>query len=366
MDWLITVGIVDYVESVNGAPGDGSPEDIRPVAEVLADPSGANKKKYHRCNKCELPVAQRYERPAPELLSYHLVLKDHDDVFLPQSGPVCGAASVAGTVLSLLRQAGHDIAAPQIRDAVTVRFVQDVYHRLGVPNIYETSAAVGNLTIKKCAMALRIPSLPSLQLTVRDFGSRLDTDPVQKRLSEWNMLKRGVASGARYLYHSRNHYNRIFGWRELWSTGTPAPASPADVDADLPFRRPATAAACHVQNENADPLADDAAAKLSFGEAPTITASAADRPIRPLTASKRNILLAPSSRLSKPLAAARASPAAPEPDYTSCVAKRQVLMAKKGQRPQHWVDWDAVCDDIASHRGHHIIFEFRLVDRARG
>jgi hypothetical protein len=57
----------------------------------------------------------------------------------------------------------------------------------------------------------------------------------------------------------------------------------------------------------------------------------------------------------------------PDPDAgprpgEAFVAERHILMAKRGQRPQHWVPWEAVCENIATHKIN-VIFECKLVVR---
>ena len=41
---------------------------------------------------------------------------------------------------------------------------------------------------------------------------------------------------------------------------------------------------------------------------------------------------------------------------------RHILMAKRGQRPQHWVPWEAVCENVATHKIN-VIFEIKMVMR---
>jgi hypothetical protein len=44
------------------------------------------------------------------------------------------------------------------------------------------------------------------------------------------------------------------------------------------------------------------------------------------------------------------------------VSQRHILMAKKGQRPQHWVPWEAVCLNTQTHKIN-VIFEVKMVQR---
>jgi hypothetical protein len=69
----------------------------------------------------------------------------------------------------------------------------------------------------------------------------------------------------------------------------------------------------------------------------------------------------------EPLPARFASDAEPDAEAgprpgEAYVAERHILMAKRGQRPQHWVPWEAVCENIATHKIN-VIFEIKLVMR---
>lgn len=332
--------------------------------------------KYHGCSICELPVVQEYARPNTAEAHAFLCLKNVDTIYQPQWGPVCGAASIAGTVLSLLSWHGYDASA--YKDVVTVSCVQDIYHALGVPNVYETTAAVGNLTIKKACMMLRIPGLERAQLTVSDLTFLLAKDPAERAQAEWARLKRGMAEGARYLYHSRNHYNRVFGWRELYrepeapSSTAPTPAAPGGseqgqtspsaaqtgsgiTDTEDNKENAGTESGTQEQSENAGPplASQNLRAAPSSGIRKTST-----------LANKRALELRKATgRTAGGTASTAASlehlqPASMQPYLVS----RQILMAKKGQRPQHWVEWEAVQADVAQHKLH-TIFEIKMVHR---
>ena len=153
---------LDLAHDAKALPSTLSPELDAPDAAAGDAAPGAErpKLKLHSCAQCELPVAARFEEPEPWLRTdarVLTVLGESELSYLPQHGPVCGAASVAGTALSLALH--HGVDAALAHEAITVRLVQDVYNALGVPNIYKSSVAVGNLTIKKCLMALRVPGL---------------------------------------------------------------------------------------------------------------------------------------------------------------------------------------------------------------
>ena len=66
-----------------------------------------------------------------------------------------------------------------------------IAHALGVPNIFASSVAVGNATLKRCVMALRFdPLLPRCQLTVADFGAFLDLGGARHRLEVLHVRQR--------------------------------------------------------------------------------------------------------------------------------------------------------------------------------
>lgn len=219
----------------------------------------AKKRKMHWCSKCELKVVTRYENPHV-LAPGQSVVEWIDLVYLPQVGPVCGAASVAGTLRSLARY--HGLPADEV-EGITVRTIQDVYNGMGVPGVYTTTAAVGNGTIKRAFMSFAFPGAGWSPI-VSTFGSTFVTDPVTRADVDWDRFKTRLAAGSRFLLHVRNHYCRLFGWREVSSPGS-------------------------------------------------------------------------SSRL--------------------------VLIAKRGQRPQHWVAWEDLMADIDAHKGHHTMLEIKLKER---
>jgi hypothetical protein len=405
---LAAFGVTDPHGLIVRNPDTSSPDDLIP-SSLLPDPSApaTTKKVYHRCAKCELVVAQKYEDPDPH--NFHLVLKQVDTVFLPQFGPVCGAASVAGTVKSLLRHHNFDVTDPDSYDAVTVRLVQELYHAQGVPDIFVTSAAVGNQTIKRAFMTLRVPGLPGVSFAAKDLACLLERDPVEKAQAEWRMLKAGMGSGARYLFHSRNHYNRVFGWRELWDSGEAAAATSTGGGDDLALTPAGWRAVLAEANGNAEAAVvavlreakeggQEEGGVVKTGEAASgegggsksssssaqvavvdsengppiapVVRAAGDRAPRPLSLAAKKRLRAgldagvASTTMTAPSSIPSSSSSTP--DFSRCVARRQILMAKKGQRPAHWVDWERVCEDIAAHKGHHMIFEVRLVERGSG
>lgn len=346
------------------------------TAAALAD-DGKPRVKYHVCGVCDLPVAQNFSDPDLCEAASYLTLRHTDTVYAPQWGPVCGAASVAGTVLSLLKAAGH--APEAFKDVVTVRLVQDIYASLGVPDVHTDTHAVGNLTVKKACMMLRVPGLPTAQLTVSDLAFLLAKDPRDKANAEWARLKQGMAQGARYLYHCRNHYCRVFGWRELYRAPKAgdegaAAASPTVQDHQsssfVQEESGGTTPAGGVDKENAGgedgpvPAPPPPARRLS-GAPPTglrrvgsarTNAAAGGSVGKPVGLKARVGRATPSTSTSASLE--HLAPPGMQPYLVS----RQVLMAKKSQRPQHWVEWDAIAADTAGHKLH-MLFEVKLVQR---
>jgi hypothetical protein len=366
---------------------------------------------------CELPVTQLFEHPVPApLVNVPCVWLVPDTHYQRQVGPVCGAASVAGTLLSLARYHGLDTAA--VKEVLDTRFVQDLYAGMGVPNVYVTTAAVGNLAIKRAFMTVRFP-LPGhegWQATVTEFGSRLVTEPGLKADVDWDKLRAGMQAGARFLYHSRNHYARVFGWREFYCA-----------QADGAGAQPCTVAV-RASTSNEGEGGARSAARCSVGCAPAAwsaslvegEAGAPRSPLRALAPARTTNaglaapglgvpgepmaggasyaapsrsahkeagsgspqtacmiesggatwapLAARSWRVPAPVAAASAATSsALGPGHvgnSTHVVRREVLLAKRGQRPQHWVPWEAVCADIGSHKLH-TIFEVRLVQRGK-
>lgn len=378
-------------------PNTASPDLDDDKAPVSTDPTVERPKlKLHSCAQCELPVISRFEHPEPTLSSSLTILGEQELTYLPQHGPVCGAASVAGTILSLA--AFHGLDMIQARETITVRAVQDVYNALGVPNIYTSSVAVGNLTLKKCVMAFKLEAFPSWQLTIQDFGAFLESNPEKKVLNEWEKLKKGMATGSRYIFHSRNHYNRIFGWREVWEKTRPLDAKlqssaqasvQASVQEEIKDEIP-TEFVSSVQNivtlvEN-DPYSEENVSKMIEQMQSSRKRGGEDRPLRPFSTSTsvNSYLIEPSilrgkttktiekksittstgvktvsSLTSSFLPCKETSSTQQDGAY---VSQRHILMAKKGQRPQHWVPWEAVCLNTQTHKIN-VIFEIKMVQR---
>jgi hypothetical protein len=379
--------------SLKELPTTASPDLDDDKAPASTDPTVERPKlKLHSCAQCELPVISRFEHPEPTLSSSLTILGEQELTYLPQHGPVCGAASVAGTILSLA--AFHGLDMIQARETITVRAVQDVYNALGVPNIYTSSVAVGNLTLKKCIMAFKLEAFPSWQLTIQDFGAFLESNPEKKVLNEWEKLKKGMATGSRYIFHSRNHYNRIFGWREVWEKTRPLESKlqssvqfsgQEDTNDDIP-----TEFVSSVQNivtlvEN-DPYSEENVSKMIEQMQSSRKRGGEDRPLRPLSTSTsvNSYLIEPSllrgkttktiekksittstgvktvsSLTSSLLPCKETSTTQQDGAY---VSQRHILMAKKGQRPQHWVPWEAVCLNTQTHKIN-VIFEVKMVQR---
>jgi len=394
------------------APDSRSPEldDDGLPAEPGAPPRA--RVKYHGCAVCELRVVGTYHEPDLAAAAAAYVAGARECSYVPQWGPVCGAASVASTALSLLRAPGGPPPPPGGWEAVvTVRLVQDVYTALGVPGVLRTTAAVGNGAIKKAFATLRVPGLEGGRFAVTELAATLAATPADRADAEWARLKAGFASGARYLYHSRNHYARVFGWRELFAR-TPD-AQPADgasgvaVAAEGGEGAPAAAAAAAAEpkpepklepaldagaaadaadaagggdDENAGaaapraraPAASAAAAPVDAAEAnPFGTGKRGIAPLAPAAASAGNAAPAAvgaAAKAAKAAAVRRAlgkpapPPAPPATGDGLTRTSRQVLMAKKGQRPQHWVAWESVAEDTRTH-ALHTIFEVRLLLR---
>ena len=410
LHWFISTGSTPLdMATLKELPSTTSPDLDDDKAPSSNDPTAEKPKlKLHSCGQCELPVVSRFEHPEPALLSALMVLGEQELSYLPQHGPVCGAASVAGTILSLA--AFHRLDPALAKETITVRLVQDVYHMLGVPNIYNSSVAVGNLTLKKCVMALKLEAFPSWQLTVQDFGAFLESDPERKALNEWEKLKKGMATGSRYLFHSRNHYNRIFGWREVWQKTQPTPSIGEKVSSTAPSTTlpPVTTsttttritpASTEITNEapatevvvtlvdNQDPYSEENLERMMEQmQQSRKRGGGEDRPLRPFSissSSASNSMEPPTlggrtKVFEKKTAAVAGTGVKAATSITSrrenvgetsneqqqgaFVSQRHILMAKKGQRPQHWVPWEAVCLNTRTHKIN-VIFEVKMVQR---
>jgi len=379
--------------SLKELPNTSSPDLDDDKAPISTDPTVERPKlKLHSCAQCELPVISRFEHPEPTLSSSLTIIGEQELTYLPQHGPVCGAASVAGTILSLA--AFHGLDMIQARETITVRAVQDVYNVLGVPNIYTSSVAVGNLTLKKCIMAFKLEAFPSWQLTIQDFGAFLESNPERKVINEWEKLKKGMATGSRYIFHSRNHYNRIFGWREVWEKTRPQEAKPklhqSSVHHDEKDEIP-TEIVPSVQNivtlvDENDPYSEENVSKMiEQMQSSRKRGGGEDRPLRPLStsttvnaclseplilrgkttktiekkSSTTNIGVKTVASLTSSLLPSKETSTTQDGAY---VSQRHILMAKKGQRPQHWVPWEAVCLNTQTHKIN-VIFEVKMIQR---
>lgn len=361
--------------------------------------------KYHGCAVCELRVVGTYHEPDLAAAAAAYVAGARECSYVPQWGPVCGAASVASTALSLLRAPGGPPPPPGgWESVVTVRLVQDAYTALGVPGVLRTTAAVGNGAVKKAFATLRFPGLDGARFSVTELAATLAATPADRADAEWARLKAGFASGARYLYHSRNHYARVFAWRELYARATdapageaaPAPATPgggggegaaadgaAEAHAAVATTEPAEPTSPQIDagagatagggnDENAGAAAAASAAEVNpFG-----TGKRGIAPLAPpaLSAGNVNAGAAPAAAVGAAAKAAKAAavrralgkpappPAPPATGAGLVRTSRQILMAKKGQRPQHWVEWESVAEDTRTH-ALHTIFEVRLLLR---
>lgn len=423
--------VLDFILGRSGPPSSQLPPNASAemndsdIAVVL---SGSGKRKYHSCEVCDLPVAYRVEECDPPRYRSLSTIQISDMTYCPQKGPVCGAASVAGTARSLAKYHG---LSDEIISKIDTPSIQELYKSMGVPDVDTTTAAVGNATIKRAFMQLKIDN--QYWTSAAEFGSLFEKCPVARMDADWQRLKRGMVSGLRYLYHCRNHYTRIFGYRELYEQ----PATEAVAVEESNMRQPYAAPADSVPlgpsrsaNSSAAPVAaseDTAASGKVIGSGKSAVVVKEGSTVDELTAAPlcrpRGARREEEECRSAPMPAFLADMAACDENndrtdagagapsgtpkettiavfgYTNRTAtsvrnlpqqqqqqsktptgnqyavaardgrepetlpqqpvERLILIAKRGQRPQHWVRWEDVYRDLETHKLAKI-FEIRM------
>ncbi len=283
-----------------------------------------------------------------------------DEEHVTQRGPYCAAASVAGMVLSFAAELGGPEEAAA-RTCATQEAVVQLMRGFGVPGLERSTARVGNVTWKRAMRMATIADDPEkgllggqVRFAPRDLepcgpvpvagadGRATEADGVEaggegpsaealaaESDALWERLRSDMAAGARVMYHCANHYTRVFGWRQ----------SRPGVDADAlggPVDGPGS--------EADRGLAAEAVGGDSDGEE--------GPPAQPAGGQSRG--------------AGRGRPAAPLFDWgrhrSRAGCRREVLTAKRGQGPKHWVSWEQVVADVRKHKLHRL-FSVSLVDR---
>lgn len=292
-------------------------------------------------------------------------------------------------------------------DYITQAYTTDLYMKLGITGLEKSTAKVGNLTLKRAIRLFVFPGRPRWQLVPVDFDVHFGAgdDPALRNTLRWERLNRDLKSGTRFLFHSNNHYARIFGVRELKNethrsalpdegtvvyalppkTAAPTPPAPnagtVGPSTAPPPTLPVRSLADGGDSDNEDDpveisMASDSkenqagASHIGSAAGKPLPALAAPGHIAPITAPERparSALPAASTPAVAPTGSATPlAEAKPGCKLVSWLRSgREILMARSGQSPKHWVDWDQVCRSIDTHRIQTII-AVRWVERAGG
>jgi hypothetical protein len=257
--------------------------------------------------KVRWPIYRDHSTPATEEDFRHFREFVQDEVYAAQTGPYCGATSIASTVQSYLRAFGHPA---DVAEQVTQESVVELYRRLGVAGLERSTARVGNMTLKRCLHLLRVPRLEHVRFVPRELSVTIAATESEKRDAFWERICAELERGVRLLAHIRNHYVRIFGFRhgasDLTPVGTPLP------DADLPVQEEG--------GSSGDEEEEVGGVEGGRGEG-----------------QERK----PKRRRPRPAAAVVVTRGAQPVGGTR---RRELLTAVRGQKPKHWVNFDDVCD----------------------
>jgi len=244
-----------------------------------------------------------------------------DEEHVVQRGPYCAASSVAGLLCSFGRELGPE-ASSACTAAATQSAVVAVMSEMKVPGLEQSTARVGNVTWKRTMRSVSVPESPedgvtggAVRLAPRDFELLSPPeDPLDESDELWRRLKDEMAAGARMMYHCA----RVFGWRES---------------------RPGLAASLPGPADGPKASLDEVLGGDSDGEDQ-------QAPRRPA-----------------------AGPAEREFAWGVHLSRegrrREILTAKRGQGPKHWVSWEQVMADVRKHKLHRLIAVTAVDRRAR-
>ena len=192
-----------------------------------------------------------------------------------------------------------------------------LYDALRVPGVHSSTAAVGNAQWKQAVGLMRLGD-SGLRCSARLLAAHFAGGDDGAVDALWERLKRDMRAGVRVLYHCSNHYVRVFGFREGWQPESSL--APVAAESAVP-----------AGGDSGDEAAGAGAA------APAATGLSAVRRLNAVVGE----LLAPRVA-------------------SGALWRREVLTARRGQRPKHWVAWEQVAADISGHKLHRL-FAVRVV-----
>lgn len=296
--------------------------------------------------------------------NYETFVQDEEHV--TQRGPYCAAASVAGMLLSFAAELGGPEEAAS-RTTATQEAVVQLMRGFGVPGLERSTARVGNVTWKRAMRMATITDDPGkgllggqVHFAPRDLepcgaattpaglsasasdgteaagGQGGGEGPSKGALAAesdamWDRLRSDMGAGARVMYHCANHYTRVFGWRQslpgvdVGGLGGPVDGPGSEADKGLA----AATVGGDSDGEEGMPAASDGGSGQQMG-------------VRRETA-EFDWGLHQSSR----------------------GTRREVLTAKRGQGPKHWVSWEQVVADVRKHKLHRLFAVFMVDRRSR-
>jgi hypothetical protein len=233
----------------------------------------------------------------------------------------------------------HSFAAELCPETATLEnatqaSIVNVYKDMKVPGLEKSTARIGNLTWKRAMRTVAVPESAEegalltgqVRFAPRDFEPSIRApEGVHPADELWQRLCADMQAGVRFMYHCANHYTRLYGFRE----------SLPGVDADTLGPPVAGPGSADDRSAVEEVLGGD-----SDNEADKASPSASSEPSLPASiAFEWGAHKSPSSG-----------------------TRREVLTAKRGQGPKHWVSWEQIVADISKHRLHKL-FAVTAVDR---
>jgi len=96
---------------------------------------------------------------------------------------------------------------------ITQEAIIDVYRKFNVQGIDASSGRVGNPLFKRAVGLFRMPEA-KIRLSCKVLDAQFAKCPVEYCDILWMRLQKAMLGGARVLAHIRNHYVRVFGFRD--------------------------------------------------------------------------------------------------------------------------------------------------------